>query len=348
MRQGRDSVLCAAAFLAGNLLGGWLPFPAWIFLTAAVTAALFTLLHPSRVLILCTMLLLGATALQVERLGGAPVAESRLEKTFRRVQARCAAGIDRLLPPGAERAVAKALSLGDRRELDRATRTAFRTSGASHLMALSGLHVGILYKLLSALLFPLGATLPLRRLRSLLVLGFLWSYALLSGMSPSISRAVLMITVYEGAALAGRRSDAPGALALSALLITLLHPEAPREISFQLSFGACLGIFWFHPFLKGLLRTRSRMLRAIWNGATLALSCQMVTALPAWFYFRSFPRYFLLTNLLALPLVTASLYLIVLLLPASFCGLSPTFTCDLLQGILSLLNRVLRTIAALP
>ena len=336
------------AFLSGDLLGGWLSLPAGGYLAAALGCAAITLFKRRFAFILLTFLLLGAAAIQTARLPGRTAAHGWIETRCRDAQKACSRRLEKLLPGGRERAVVKALAIGDKQELDRATRQSYRASGASHLLALSGLHVGILYKLLAALFFPFGGNRRLRRFRSLAVLGFLWFFALLSGMSSSISRAVLMITIYEGAALADRPRDGWNALAISALLITLFHPEAPREIGFQLSFSACIGIFGLYPHLKGWFRSRIPPLTAIWNGAALAISCQAATFIPVWLYFRSFPVYFLITNLLTLPLVTATLYLTALTLLVSVTGAPAELPAEWLQGVVRLLNRVVAQIAELP
>lgn len=348
MGQGRYIVLCTAAFLCGDLLGGWFPLPAFCYLFLALGCAAAACFRRRFGLILFTFLLLGATALQTARLPGRTAAQGWMDARCRAAQRACSRRLETLLPGGGERAVVKALAIGDKQELDRATRKFYRVSGASHLLALSGLHVGLLYKLLVALFFPFGGNRYLKRFRSVAVLGFLWFYAMLSGMSPSISRAVLMITLYEGASFANRPRDGWNALAVSALLITLFHPEAPRQIGFQLSFAACTGIFGLYPHLKGLLHTRIPPLTAIWNGAALAISCQAATFLPVWIYFRSFPRYFLITNLLTLPLVTATLYLTALTLAVSVTGAPAELPAEWLQGVVRLLNRVITQIAALP
>lgn len=348
MRQGRYIVLCAAAFLCGDLLGGWIPLPAWCYLFAAFGCAAGVFFRRCRPLVLLAFALLGAAAIQTARLPGRTAVQSRIDARCRAAQSVCSRRLESLLPSGNERAVVKALAIGDKQELDRVTKKNYRASGASHLLALSGLHVGILYKLLVALFFPLGGNPQIRRIVRLAVLGFLWFYALLSGMSASISRAVLMITIYEGAAFANRPRDGWNALAISAMVITLFNPEAPREIGFQLSFAACLGIFGLYPRLKGLLRTRIKPLTSVWNGAALAISCQGATCIPVWLYFRSFPKYFLITNLLTLPLVTATLYLTAFTLVISVMGVSTKLPAALLQGVVELMNRVISQIAELP
>lgn len=336
------------AFLAGDLLGGWISLPAGGYFAAALGCAAITLFRRRFALILLTFLLLGAATIQTARLPGRTATQGRIAARCQAAQRACSRRLENLLPSGGERAVVKALAIGDKLELDRITRASYRKSGASHLLALSGLHVGILYKLLIALFYPLGGNRRLRCFRSVVVLGLLWFFALVSGMSSSISRAVLMITLYEGAALANRPKDGWNALAISALLITLLHPEAPRQIGFQLSFCACIGIFGLYPSLRGMLRSRIPPLTAIWNGAALAISCQAATFLPVWLYFRSFPVYFLITNLLTLPLVTATLYLTVITLLASVAGAPAELPAEWLQGVVRLLNRVVAQIADLP
>ncbi len=348
MRQGRYIVLCTVAFLLGDLLGGWLPLPAGGYLAAALGCAAFTFFQRHFIPILLTFLLLGAAAVQTARMPGRTAVQGWVEARCQTAQRACSQRLETLLPGGGERAVVKALAIGDKQELDRTTRQSYRASGASHLLALSGLHVGILYKMLITLFYPLGGNRHLRRLRSVAVLGFLWFFALVSGMSSSISRAVLMITIYEGAALANRPKDGWNALSISALLITLFHPEAPRQIGFQLSFCACIGIFGLYPHLKGLFRSRIPPLTAIWNGAALAISCQAATFIPVWLYFRSFPVYFLITNLLTLPLVTATLYLTVITLLVSVAGAPAELPAEWLQGVVRLLNRVVAQIAELP
>ena len=237
----------------------------------------------------------------------------------------------------------------------------YRESGAMHLLALSGLHVGLIYALLAWLLRPLGGHRTARLFRSGLILVFLWTYALITGLSASISRAVLMITFYELSGLISGDRDGLSALAGSALLLTLFRPEAPRDIGFQLSYTAVLSILLLHPRLSRLLQTRSRLLTRIWELLSVSLCCQATCGVLAWLYFGTFPRYFLLTTLLAIPLATAVMYAIAasvasaalssLISGASwlsslFDTLSSTASA-VLTWLLHLLNTLIRLIAEL-
>ena len=225
-------------------------------------------------------------------------------------KASFSAWLGTLLPAGEEQAILRALAIGDRSGLSRELRAAWRDSGAMHLLALSGLHVGLLYALLHRLLSLLGGSRPARLLRSVVVLGLLWTYALITGLSASIARAVLMITFYEISAFVTGGRDGLSALAGSAFLLVLFDPESPRDIGFQLSYTAVLSILLLHPRLKRLLHTRSRLLTRVWELLSVSLCCQATCGLLAWFYFGNFPAYFLLTTLLAIPLTTLVMYTI--------------------------------------
>ena len=308
MWQGREIILCTLALLAGNLLGDALSLPPLVYLLLSVVFALVAMRRPQLLWILACLLWLGAAGVQAGRMPrpGPPPA---LTLWAAGCKASFSAWLETLLPAGEEQAILRALAIGDRSGLSRELRAAWRDSGAMHLLALSGLHVGLLYALLHRLLSLLGGSRP-ARLRSIVVLGLLWTYALITGLSASIARAVLMITFYEISAFVTGGRDGLSALAGSAFLLVLFDPESPRDIGFQLSYTAVLSILLLHPRLKRLLHTRSRLLTRVWELLSVSLCCQATCGLLAWFYFGNFPAYFLLTTLLAIPLTTLVMYTI--------------------------------------
>ena len=162
----------------------------------------------------------------------------------------------------------------------------------------------------SRTLFFVGGSVAAKRLRSFLVLALLWGFAALTGFGPPVVRAAVMITVHELSRMRCARSDSLVALSVAALLILLGNPESLRTVGFQLSFAACLGIVLLYPLLRGLLAARTRFLEAVWNTMALSLSCQAATGLISWFYFRRFPRFFLLANLFGIPLAGLALHLL--------------------------------------
>ena len=134
----------------------------------------------------------------------------------------------------------------------------------------------------------------------------------------------------------------------------LFRPESPRDIGFQLSYTAVLSILLLHPWLKSRLQTRSRLLTRVWELLCVSLCCQATCGVLAWFYFGTFPRYFLVTTLLAIPLTTASMYTIAATLATTALSsllpfLTPlsTLAVEGLRWLLHLLNTVLRIIAEL-
>ena len=200
----------------------------------------------------------------------------------------------------------KAFLTGDRSGLSRDTVQIFRGSGASHLLALSGLHIGILYLLLSRLLWPLGNSLAARRVRYVLTLGTAGFFTLMTGASPSIVRAFLFIVLNETARLTGRPGKPLRTLSTALLVQLVLSPQAIASVGFQLSYLAMAGIFLLYPRMEKWYPESSRFdpFRKMWKAAALSISCQVFTGPLAWYRFHTFPTYFLLTNLLAMPFTT--------------------------------------------
>ena len=360
MWQGREIVPCTLAFLAGNALGSMFMFPPPVLLALSMACAAWALFRPGWVPILTCFLLLGVAALQTGRMP--PVREaSAISLWASGCKASFSDWLAGLVPEGDELAVLRALSIGDRSGLPGDLKEAYRGSGAMHLLALSGLHVGLIYALLVRLLSPLGGHRAARLARSVVTLALLGTYALVTGLSPSICRAVTMISVYEISGLISGDRDGLSALAGSAIVLMIADPEVTRDIGFQLSYTAVLSILLIHPWLKSRLQTRSRLLRTVWELLSVSLCCQATCGVLAWWYFGTFPKYFMLTTLTAIPLTTAVMYAIAaavgitalapLASGISWLGSAVAFlsgaTVHLLQWLLHLLNTVIRLIASL-
>ena len=200
----------------------------------------------------------------------------------------------------------KALLTGDRSGLSQDTVRVFRESGGAHLLALSGLHIGILYLLLSRLLWPLGNSPRARRVRYALIVLAAGLFTLMTGASPSIVRAFLFIFLNETARLACRPRDPLRVLSTALLIQLVITPSAITSTGFQLSYLAMAGIFLLFPILEAWYPKGPRFdpVRKVWEAAALSISCQVFTGPLAWFRFHTFPTYFLLTNLVALPFTT--------------------------------------------
>ena len=228
---------------------------------------------------------------------------------------------------GSEEAViAAAMSLGDKRSLDAAQRQSFSATGVSHVLALSGLHLGILFSLYSLLFVN---RLPSRRGRvfaSLLGVALLWGFALLVGFPLSLVRATVMFTLWQlSVVLYGERSSLNN-LALAALLILLFSPASLFDIGFQLSFTSVFFILLLTPHIpRPRWLRRSRLLALVYGWLTVSIVAQIGTGPLVAYYFHTIPLVGLLGNLLAIPLayVILGLALVFFLIPG-FQGLTAT------------------------
>ena len=212
-----------------------------------------------------------------------------------------------------EKAVLTALVTGDKSGLDSSTKMAYRNSGAMHMLALSGLHVGIIYALLEGLLFFLGKSILSRHLKIIICAAFLILYAGMTGFSPSVQRAAIMTVTLKLLQLSNRERGKWDAMLLSATIILLMDPAALMDIGFQLSYAAVFGIVAIYPEInRAAMIWRGKWYRKyinpVWNIMAISTACQISTAPFTLYYFNQLPFYFLLTNIIALPLVPMVIY----------------------------------------
>lgn len=250
---------------------------------------------------------------------------------------------------GDELAVLSALTLGDKTDLSESVRESYSVAGVSHVLALSGLHIGLLYALAFFLLRPLllGGQSG-RVLRSLLLILLLWLFAFFTGLSPSVVRSAAMFSIWALADLCGRQSFSLNTLALTAWLMLLVRPVWLFDVGFQLSFAAVLSILLFQPFLYRLCPVRHRAGTYLWGLVSVSVVAQLGTAPLVLFYFSRFSTHFLLTNLLVVPLVTLILYAaVVLLLLTPMSGLQAVAAVGL-ERMLRMLNLLVRWVEQLP
>ena len=238
-------------------------------------------------------------------------------------------------------AVVSAMALGDKSLLSGGLRQTYASTGASHVLALSGLHLSIIYLLLSRL------TLGRRRwpLFQVLLLSAVWAFALLTGLSPSVVRAAVMLTVYALFFLGGRRSSPVGVLAFAALLMLMVSPRSLFDVGFQLSFAAMLGIFLFGSLFRSAVSARwlcsHRAAAWVYELTVTSLSAQVATAPLVAYYFGQLPVWFLLTNLFVIPLATAVLTVAVVVMVLPSLG-------GVLLWLVGLMNSVVDTLSRLP
>ena len=248
--------------------------------------------------------------------------------------------------PRDELAVVSALTVGYKDLLDDALRRTYSAAGAMHILAVSGLHVGVVYGLL-LLLLRLVPRLDWR-VKLLLSLLFLWLFALITGLSASVMRATAMFSLVELGRCLGYRSNSYNTLAAVAFILLLIDPKNLYNIGFQLSFLAVLSIMMFYPHIRNLLYIKYKPLSLVWDLLSVSLAAQIGTLPITLLNFGQFSNYFLLTNILATPMASIIIYLSVLLLivqpmPLLFAGVG-----KVLELAVWLLNSGLRGIEALP
>ena len=238
-------------------------------------------------------------------------------------------------------AVVAAMALGDKSTLTKELKDTYSKTGASHILALSGLHLGIIYALLSMLV--VGRRWQM--ITQVAIILSIWAFVFLVGMSMSVVRSAVMLTVYALLAIGHRHKMSVNTLAFTAIIMLLISPQALFDIGFQMSFMAVFSILLFvplfyRPFSAEYLMTH-RVVNWLWGMVAVSIAAQIGVAPLIAYYFGRFSCYFLLTNFIVIPAATLILYLSLatLLIPA--IGV-------LLARIVGLLNTTLLYISTLP
>lgn len=207
-----------------------------------------------------------------------------------------------------------AMTLGEKKVLSKSLRDVYQRTGVSHILALSGMHLGIIYMLLTLLL-------PRRRyevLRQVVLLAAIWAYVIMVGMAPSLMRAAMMITVYALTHLLNRSGQPLNTLSLAAIILMVADPQCVYDIGFQLSFMAVLFILlFFNPVYRLFPERRTTRfwpLRWLWSLVVISLVAHAGTAPLVMHHFGTFSLYFLPANLIAVPLATVLITGMLLLL----------------------------------
>lgn len=339
-------VKVAVSLMAGMLFASYLVIPFTLFpLLVAVVLLAFCLRRyenlQSAVLCLC-MVVLGALLMQRAR--QEPPSVSRLDRSKTYFLERRAKLLDRLSESGVDGsayAVVAAMALGDKSQLTTELRDAYAISGASHILALSGLHLGIIYTLLSLLL----SRRRWQMVSQIVIIVSIWLFVFLVGLSASVVRSAVMVSIYALLSLGHRDKLSVNTLAFAAIVMLLFNPMALFDVGFQLSFMAVLTILLFYPLLESLwsqpFLLDHRLFRWLWTMLSVSCAAQIGVAPLIAYYFGRISCYFLLANLVVVPVAALILYLslAVLLIPS---------LAYLLIYIVDTLNQLLVSIAALP
>ncbi|MFC3880241.1 ComEC/Rec2 family competence protein [Algoriphagus namhaensis] len=228
--------------------------------------------------------------------------EDHLAFFVKRVRHDLASEIEEVFTKPETIAIAKALLLGEKRSLDPETRSAYGQAGVMHILAVSGLHVGIVYALFLFLANSVKLKGMVRKFYFFGVVLFLWFYAALTGFSPSVIRASCMFSLLIFGQIQNRKPPTFNILAFSAMLMIAVNPSVIFDVGFQLSYLAVGGIVLLQPLILDFCLPKNRVLEYIWQLMTVSIAAQLATFPLSVYYFHYFPTYFLLGNLIVLPL----------------------------------------------
>jgi competence protein ComEC len=245
-------------------------------------------------------------------------------------------------------AIAMALVLGVTDGIDTDLQNAYAASGAMHVLAVSGLHVGIIYGILLLVLKPLSRYAWSRWVVFGISIVCLWSFAFITGLSPSVLRAVTMFSFIALARPLGWKTNIYNTLAGSAFLLLLYNPYLIMSVGFQLSYLAVLGIVYLQRPIYNLLEVESRVGDWVWQITCVSIAAQAATFALGMLYFHQFPVYFLVSNLFVIPLSTIVLVIGIVFLIASPITSVASIIGSILSFIINVLNWLVLQVEQLP
>lgn len=210
--------------------------------------------------------------------------------------------IRKFVPGKPEAGIAEALLIGYKDDLDKSLVTSYSNTGVVHIIAISGLHLGIIYWLLGLLLNPLKFSRRTKWLRPLLIMSSLWIFTLLAGAQPSILRSAVMFSCIVIGESLSRKTSIYNTMAVSAFILLCINPFWLWDAGFQLSYAAVLSIIIFMKPINNLYYSSNKLLDLCWKMNAVTISAQLLTIPICIYHFHQFPNLFLLTNFVAVPL----------------------------------------------
>ena len=280
------------------------------------------------------------------------ISEMKTEGAIGRMAQRIGIGMQSVIDGmpfenGSTGGIIKALLTGNRSGLTPEVTQAFRDSGASHILALSGLHLGIIYALTSRIMSIAGNSPGIRRARSVAIMLLCGMYTLATGAGASITRAYIFIMLKETADMTGRHASLKSILAASLVIHLAFAPSSASDVGFQLSYAAMFGIAYIFPHLQKLWRNDWYGLKWIWSSVSLSIACQLTTGPLAYYYFGTFPQHFLLTNLLAIPLAGIMIPTALLAVMLTAMGCCPDILLQITEWMTQTMTESLSIIASM-
>ena len=248
----------------------------------------------------------------------------------------------------ASKALVATMLLGDDSFLDPEVSDTYSAVGVSHILCVSGMHVGIIYLMCSYLLFFLNRNRAQRVLKALLLAAAVWLYACMVALSPSVVRSAVMFSFVSFGKVLRQQTRTYNSLLTSAFLMLLLRPLLLFELGFQLSYLAVWGIVCLQPGLQQCWRPRSRVLSWLWDIWSVSLAAQLFTSPVSIFCFHQFPTWFLLSNVVVVGLAPFVIGLGMAFLLCSFSPLLSAAVAKVLDALIRLMHGGVAAVAAIP
>ena len=245
-----------------------------------------------------------------------------------------------------ELAVIQALILGQKKALDKQLYQSYAAAGAVHILAVSGLHVGILYAILLMLLAPVTRLEKGEIIRSVSIVLSLWCYALVTGLSASVCRAVTMFSFFAFAQALGRKTSTINTLSLSFICLLMYNPLYVFQVGFQLSYLAVLSIITIQPKLASYYTPSNKLTKLLWSTMTVTIAAQIGLGPLSIYYFNQFPGLFFITNIIVLPLLGAVLSIGFVIVILGCFNILPDSVAKTYGNMIAILNDFITWIAA--
>ena len=245
-------------------------------------------------------------------------------------------------------AILAALTIGHKADLNEELREKYSVAGISHVLALSGLHIGIVWMLMGFLLKPLERNGLGRWLKWGISTTMLWCIAFVAGLEASVVRAVIMCMLMELGRVSGGKALSLNTLGIAGFFMLLYNPFYLFDVGFQLSFVAVLSILMFHPLVNRMVSSEHRICRWGWGIVSVSVSAQLGTAPLVMYYFSNFSPYFLLANIVASVIVPLIIGLGFLSLFLSYCPFIQVWVVNVLGWLVGSINMVADAISGWP
>jgi competence protein ComEC len=244
-----------------------------------------------------------------------------------------------------ELSIINALILGQRQYISKDLLQSYTNAGAIHILAVSGLHIGVLVLLLNFLFKPFERIKNGNNIKTGLIVLFLWMYAILAGLSPSIIRAVTMFTALSIGLYSNKKTPTIHSLIISIFVLLLFNPYFLFSVGFQLSYLAVFSIVYFYPLLTKLFRPKFWFFRKAWELFSISLSAQLGILPLSLYYFHQFPALFFVSSMVVIPFLGIILGVGILVISLSILTVLPTQLVTIYSWIIYQMNRFIALIA---